>query len=301
VPEATPTLTVTAQNSDAVAHSTAAAVLALPIAWLSDAKVALTGGPASAGLKGPLAMLRQLRSGIASADRKQALQLLSTGDLPCNFGGTVSGTLDDTDNNGAESPGEVETLVFHNCVGSPNETYDGTVTMRVLDVGADSGSYDVTMSQLSYVTPAHSLMFNGMYRADISGLTSPVQNTTYTVNGSVTIKLATHVPFDDTVTLQNGFVLYEQIDYGLGQSSLSAAGGIDSASAGGSVGVSTVSALTTFGQSGLYPTSGELKVVGKAGSLSIKVLSTSSVRIDVDTNDDGASEKSTTPSWEWVL
>jgi len=44
-----------------------------------------------------------------------------------------------------------------------------------------------------------------------------------------------------------------------------------------------------------------LKVAGKAGALSITALSVTSVCVDVDTNDDGAIEATSTPSWEWLL
>lgn len=303
-PAAAPaTLTITSLNSDAVGHSIAAGVLALPIATLSDAKVSLTGGgTASAAAQSPIALLRQFRAGTANGggDRTQALEVFGTGEVPCNFGGTVSLIVDDADNSGAESPGDVETAVFHNCIGSVNETYNGTVTMRVGAVTDASTTYDVSLAQVSYVTPNHSLTVNGSYVAAVVWNGS-VQNTTYTVNGSVTVALTTHVPFADTVTLQNGFVLQEQIDYGSGQNLLSATGMIESASAGGSVAVSTGAALLTWGQAGLYPTAGLLNVAGKAGALSITALSTTSVRVDVDTNDDHKVEKTSTPTLEWLL
>jgi len=301
-----PTLTITSLNSDAVGHFTAAGVLGLPIAWLSDAKVSLAGsGAASVAVASPLAFLRQFRAGMANAggDRKDALEVIDTGDVPCNFGGTVSATINDADNNGVESPGDVETVVFHNCIGSVNETYDGTVMMHVAEVTQDSSRYNVSLAQLSYVTPKHSLTFNGSYIAEVFAMTDSVQNTTYTVNGSVTIALATHVPFNDTVTLKDGFFLREQAGYGSGQNLLSASGRIESTFAGVSVDVSTSSPLTTprSGQAGLYPASGVLKVAGKAGALSITALSVTSVCVDVDTNDDGAIEATSTPSWEWLL
>ena len=298
-------VTITSLNSDVVGHFTAAGVLALPIAWLSEAKVSLTGsGAASEAVGSPLALLRQFRAGIANAggDRKEALEVIGTGDLPCNFGGTVSATIDDADNNGVESPGDVETLVFHNCIGSVSETYDGTVRMYVAEVTGNSSRYNVNLTQLSYLTAKHSLIFNGSYLAEVFATTDSVQNTTYTVNGSVTIALTTHVPFNDTVTLKDGFVVREQVGYGSGQNVLSASGRIESKFAGGSVDVSTSSPLTTprSGQAGLYPP-GVLKVAGKAGALSITALSATFVCVDVDTNDDGAIEATSTPSWEWLL
>jgi len=300
-----PTLGITSLNSDAVGHFAAVAALSLPISWLSDTSVSLTGGTArSAPLAGRFALLQPFRSLTqAGAGRSRALEVVNTGDVPCNFGGTMSATIDDVDNSGDETPGDVETLQFKNCSGTPDETYMGAIRLDVVEVTGDSTRYNVTLTQLSYVTPKHSLTFNGSYEANGFATVDSVQTTTLTVKGPLTVAVATHVPYADTVTLGNGFLVQDRIDYGAGRNVLSATGRVESVSAGGSVDVSTLSNLTTTrsGLAGMYPEAGVLQVKGKTGALKITALSSATVCVDTDSNDDGAIESTNTQSWDWLL
>ena len=301
-----PTLAITSLNSDAVGHFTAVAAFSLPISWLSETSLSLTGGGAlSAPLGSRFPLFESLRSRFAQAGggRSHALEVASIGKLPCNFGGTISGTIDDVDNNQVESPGDVETIQLSNCVMAPGETYNGAIRFDVVEVTGSSATYNATLSQLSYVTPKHALTFNGSYAATDFATVNSVRTTTLTVNDSITVKVTTHAPYSDTVTFGKGFVVQDQIDYGSQHNVLSVSGRVQSASAGGSVDVSTPSALLTTrsGIAGLYPEAGELKAQGKTGSLSVKALSSASVRLDTDSNDDGATESSNAQSWEWLL
>jgi hypothetical protein len=51
----------------------------------------------------------------------------------------------------------------------------------------------------------------------------------------------------------------------------------------------------------MYPDAGVLRVQGKAGALSITALSSASVCVDTDSNDDGATESTFNQTWEWLL
>jgi len=304
VVSSSPTLAITSQNSDAVGHFAAVAALGLQMSWGSSNSVSLTGGLARSAAPGSrFALLQALHARFSNADgsRSQSLQVLESGEVPCsNAGGTMSITIDDADNNGAETPGDVETAVFKNCMLAPNETYDGTMRLDVADVTDASITYNVTLTQFSYGTPNHSLTFNGSYVAQES-LADPVLTTTLTANGAVTIAVATHAPYSDTLTLANGFVVREQMDYGARRAALSVAGRVESASVGGSVDISAANLTTSTAAIGMYPDNGVLHVKGKVGALSITALSSASVCLDTDSNDDGLIESSKTQSWDWLL
>ena len=302
-PSSPPTLAITSANGDTVGHFAAVAALSLPISWLSDSGVSLTGGPAQGASadSSRFALLQAVRSRFSkAASRSQALAVVDLGELPCTYGGTVWANIDDVDNDGMESPGDVETVRFTNCMGSVGETYNGTMRADVVTVGTQSVTYNVTLAQLSYVTPNHSLAFNGSYVANESIGGDAVQTTTLTVAGSVSIGVATHLPYTDTVTLGDGFVVQSQIDYRTARSALSAQGRAESATAGGSVDLATSSSLTTAAM-GMYPEAGVLNVRGKTGALSITARSSATVCLDADTNDDTAIEWTNTQSWEWLL
>jgi len=297
---ASPTLVITAANSDTVGHFTAVAALSLPISWLSETSVSLTGGNALGAPTGGRFALLTLRDRLTQAGtgRSHALDALESGDLPCNFGGTMSVTLDDRDNNLVESPGDVETAQFKGCMPAANETYDGTWRLVVVSTSIDAPMYDSTV-QLSYTTPKHTLKFDGSYEATSDSM----YRTTVTVKGSMSVTVATHAGYADTVTFADGFVVVDQIDYGAARNVLTVAGRVASASAGGSVDLSTPNELVTSrnGYAGGYPETGTVKAQGKVGALSVRAVSSASVCLDTDDNDDGHVESTSTQSWDWLL
>jgi hypothetical protein len=292
-----PTLEITAANHDAVSHFAAAGTLALSTAlgtagWNVNA----------AGRAQPAAW--------AWRPLKRALTIVvDTGDVPCNFGGTLSLTIDDRDNSGMESAGDVVTMVYKNCKGTASETQNGSVTLTVIESLPTSGSAWVSLAQYSQVTTKHSLTFNGTFRLDGSSPSDVLQNSTLTANGPVVVAVTTHLPFTDTVTLQNGFVVRESEDSSVapppgatqfGRTISNAQGRLDSALAGGTVDVSTVADISKY-QAEAYPRSGAVQVKGKKGTLMLTALSADSVRLDLDANDDGSIESTTAATWDWLL
>jgi hypothetical protein len=134
-------------------------------------------------------------------------------------------------------------------------------------------------------------------------------NNTLTANGPIVVAVTTHLPFTDTVTLQNGFVVRESDDSSVapppgatqfGRTVSNAQGRLDSALAGGTVDVSTVVDISKY-QAEAYPRSGTVQVKGKKGTLMLTALSADSVRLDLDANDDGSIESTATIKWDWLL
>jgi hypothetical protein len=310
-----PTLVITSSNADAVAHDAATGILALPISLLTPGRLTLAGGQVQrdGSSAWPLVTGRAISATGTSLDgsRKHALTVIGTGDLPCNFGGTLAITINDADSSGNETPGDIETLVYKKCVATATETYDGTMTLNVAQSSPSSATYRVTLSQLSYATPNHSLVLNGTYVGAMSESGSSVTINTMTVDGSVAVAVSTHVPFADTVTMRNGFVVQETYDSSVaappgstvaGQSVTTASGTIESTTAGGAMVISAVAnAPITKYSAESYPRSGAVKVTGKTGTLWLNALSATSVRVDLDSNDDGTLEATTGQTWDWAL
>jgi hypothetical protein len=113
------------------------------------------------------------------------------------------------------------------------------------------------------------------------------------------------------VTLLNGFV--SQASYSAsvtrpgstvpeGRTLSTVSGSLNSVAAGGIVEVSTVASqpIASYGDDA-YPSAGVVQVRGMKGTLLLTGLSVDTVRLDLDTNDDGSFESSQNVTWDWLL
>jgi nitrogen fixation protein FixH len=114
--------------------------------------------------------------------------------------------------------------------------------------------------------------------------------------------VSTHLPFTDTVTLHDGFVVEEQYDTSLDRSTSTTNGLLESAAANGVVRVTTVAgAPITKNDTDDYPYAGTVQVKGINSTLQMTVLSTSNVRLDLDADGNGSFESTETVAWDWLL
>ena len=96
--------------------------------------------------------------------------------------------------------------------------------------------------------------------------------------------------------------MVESYDGQAGQSSSTFAGRLDSVLAGGMVDANTVAgAPMTLNAADDYPSAGTVRIKGATGTLMLNAVSSASVRLDLDANDDGVIESSTTQSWDWLI
>ena len=303
----TPTLIdITAANRDDVAHFTAAGLMALPTTGGSFGMIPLAAGRTKAAgwSVAPMSMLLlSLRAqGVAaSGNRRQALAVSNTS-YPCDFGGSVAESFDDRDGSGTISVGDVETMVYTNCMISADETMNGTARLTVNQIGTASASFQMDLASYADSTPQHSLTVNGSVMLGLSTPSSTIMQTTLTTSGPVVVAVNTHLAFSDTVTLQNGFAMVESYDSQAGQSSSTFAGRLHSVLAGGMVDANTVAgAPMTLNAADDYPSAGAVRIKGGTGTLMLNAVSSASVRLDLDTDDDGVIESSTTQSWDWLI
>ncbi len=227
--------------------------------------------------------------------------------------GTTTTTVDDRDGNGALSVGDVGTVVFTDRQDTVDETINGTSSLAFTQIGATSLSARLTLTTLSDVTTKHSLTLDGSMLFDLSTPSASVTNIKTTADGAVQARIATHLPFSDTVTLESGFVVEENVDISVappvgavgttpGRPITAVSGRMQSAAANGSFDVSTpASAPITKYSAEQYPGSGVLQVTGKTGRLALTATSARSVTLDLDANDDGTPESAEVKTWDWLL
>jgi hypothetical protein len=326
-PQPQPTLVLAATNRDTVSHDAAVGILALSsttsIPLSASASVADGHSSRVAGvsllsawpgrvLGYVLGSFHAERATSASV-RERTLAVLPPQTASCMISGTTTTTVDDRDGNGMLSVGDVGTVVFTDCQDTADETINGTSSLAFTQVGATSLSARLTLTALSDVTTNHSLTLDGSMLFDLSTPSASVTNIKTTADGSVQVRIATHLPYSDTVTLESGFVVEENVDISIappvgavgtapGRTITMVSGRMQSAAANGSFDVSTLaSAPITKYSAEQYPRSGVLQVTGKTGRLALTVMSASSVTLDLDANDDGISESSELKTWDWLL
>jgi|GEM_PF-2234265 len=322
-----PTLVLTAANRDTVSHATAGGIVALssttsiPVAAsssVSERKTLLAARvlPASAGayrLFGALLQPLQASTASSATDRERPLAVIGPQTQTCAVSGTTTGTVDDRDGSNSLSAGDVVTVVFNNCVDTPGETMNGTTVMNVTGISASTLNARLTYSAFSDVTAQHALTLDGSMLFALSTPSTVVANIKTTADGPVVATVTTHVPFSDTVTLQSGFAVEEDVDMSVpppvgavgttpGRTITTLQGRMQSAAAGGDFDVATLAgASMTKYHAEDYPRSGVVKVKGKTGSLTLTALSASAVQIDLDANDDGTTESSVSQTWDWLF
>lgn len=320
-PLPTVTLVLDAGNSDTVAHASSAAILAsspaqsLPVSGLAaDRSTALaqTSVQRAGWLGRVIAIARQpqhVKTWAARTSRAQPLAVVGPFEEPCAVSGSISVTFDDRDNDEAPSAGDVLTMALNACMDDASETLDGVAMVTYTEITANSLSALMRLTDLSDRTERHSSRMSGSMQLFYQMVDSNVEVTRLTAAGPVQVSVSTHLPFDDTVTLYEGFV--QELTYDAsafepgsatpGRSTLTVNGILDSAAAGGTVEVaSRADAPIRTASGSAYPYAGELVVQGQSGTLVLTAVS-EGVRIELDANDDGTPETSDIQDWDWLF
>lgn len=295
-----PTIDITAANRDTVAHATVAGVVGL-----SPTGMIPVAGASSASGRLMSAWLQPLSKMVAGAwaQREHPQTMYGPYTYQCAVSGTWWETDDDRDGNGVPSVGDVVTMGFSNCQDKAGETTNGTMTMALTSANSTSGSARVVMTQLLYDTAKHSMTLDGTML--VTYTTGSVETAQATAEGPVTVAASIkHLapPFNDTVTLQNGYVATDTYDATQGVTTSSFTGFVQSAAAGGVVQVTTVAGAPVRKlDTDANPSAGAMQVKGKNTTLLMTVQSNAAVRLDHDVNGDGAFESTELKDWDWLL
>ena len=298
-----PSLALTITNRDLVSHDAAAAVVAL---------AATTSIPLGGSARVAASTLHRLHAAMSPAGRPRAQAMTPPMMEPCMMSGSTTTTVDDHDNNGYLSPGDSGTVVFNACRDSEDETLDGTTSMVFSKVDGNGFVAHATMTRMSTVTPGHSLVVDGTALMEMSSNDGVHSKFRTTAEGPVQATLSTHLPFSDTVTLEDGFVIDENVDTSVappsgagptpGWTLTTLNGRMYSAGANGTFDVQVgADAPITRYHAEDYPRAGVLRATGAKGELVLTTHSPSSVVLDLDWNDDGVAETSEAKSWDWLI
>jgi hypothetical protein len=206
---------------------------------------------------------------------------------------TVSGDLADPL---TLTAGDTIRAEYEACDDGQGEIVDGTIdsTVEAFSGNILSGAYDVTMrielTDLDVTAGNDHLLGNGDATATLDTTAAPFVSTT--VSG------------DSLASTTNGasatlsaFSFDQTVDAGLSPApyTLAAAGTLDSSELAGVISYSTP--VTFEGDDVEYPHAGELRVSGANSSARLIALDNVNVRIEVDSNGDGAVDQTIETTW----
>jgi hypothetical protein len=252
-------------------------------------------------------LLRTVRTDRESAASRSERALAVTTSPPeaCAISGTATTSIDDRDNNGELSLGDLVTIVFDKCQDLASEVLNGAATVSITRIGATvlpSFGARMNMSQLSQeaTNGRHGLSVNGNLILDYEQPSPTTERVRLTADGAVSIAAHTHTGYNDTVTLQTGFEQVSNYETLAGFTISDATGMLQSAAAGrGLVSVSTPQSLQ-LSDTEPYPRSGAVKIAGQ-GSVVLTALSPTAVQIDLDADGDNSYESRKQEAWDWLF
>lgn len=304
-------LELSAANSATVAHPTAAGLMAFgstvmtPLDGGADRASALAStGSASWLPPRVLSVLLQAMGATVLRSDARPLAVIDLGTTPCDVAGTSSRSFDDAGNDGMLDVGEVFTFMFDNCQDNAARVTNGSMSGAVTSIHDTGTAFaaGITLTSLAQqaVDGSHSLTLNGNARLAYREPSGNEEQMTLSADGPVTALVRTHLPFDDTVTLQCGFIQDTMHDYSLGRSTSTLTGVMESATAGGSFAVSTLMPIQPY-DTDSYPRAGVVGMRGHTGVMNLRILWTEQVQVELDANGDGIFESSMPQTWDWLF
>jgi hypothetical protein len=322
-PAPSPTVTLSAGNVDFAAR--AAANAAMSSAGMADVNPVSTDSVRASGGKPTavktrslqqllLALTREVvfdramaKTGTAASDTPRALGTITRVEN-CAVSGNVTGVLDDRDNSNTVTSGDMLTVTFNQCRPNATDLIEGSVAASYsvvqVQTGFASATATVTYTQLHASSTEGDFSINGSFIYNLNRLGSLVTaQLSIGVNGLTASVTGSN--YSDTVTLHAGYTVTATRDpfalppgsgvAGLG--TLTVNGAISATSLGGAIVISTP---ITFRQFDIdpFPREGQLQVRGaNNGMLVLTVLSTSTVRVQLDANGDGTFEVDKNVPW----
>ena len=280
-------LTVTVANQDSVARG---------------GMVALQAGVLGGG--GGVAMAGDTASRLLAVSRKRITAVLPPQVQACIYAGSTTTVLDDRDNSGTGSVGDITTVTFNGCSDVAGEVTDGTIAITITSIQPTAVTGSVSLSNLRTQTAVSTVNAQGAFDLLIRQDSSSAGTLVLSVPNAFTLAIATPV-YNDTVTLRAGYVLESSYDDAAlppggaavsGRTSTTARGGVASAAAGGYVQVNTLQPFVQYNVDP-YPRSGRFEALGRTGVMQATVLSTAQVQIDLDADGNASFEASKTVNW----
>ncbi len=289
-PAPTGNVDVTATNQDTVARGSLVALQA-----------GVLGG--SAGVAGGGSALAR----AAFAPRKHIAAVLPPQDDLCTISGSTRTVLDDRDNSGAASVGDVATVTYTDCVDVAGEVTNGSITATFTQIQTArlpaTIAAAISTTDLRTQTPHGSVAAQGGFSMTLRIDSLSADSLRISVPSSLTMAITTPL-YSDVVTLKAGYVLDTAWDGTAlppggtvpGRTTTTANGPVESATAAGYVQLATLQPFVQYDVDA-YPRSGLFQAAGKTGVLRGTVLSATQVQLDLDADGNGVYEASKIVAW----
>jgi hypothetical protein len=301
-------LSITAANKDAVTRSTVTGGLAVSniqtatdsagsgqqptsVAARAHSLAALTQRALAAGVKSRMA--------IAGATTERPAALGDT--QACALSGSVTVTFDDRDANGLLSTGDVLGVQFNACRDSATSLFNGKAVITLSSVpSASQITASADFQNVSSVEGGLTAAING--KLTIAETDSDTDTTvSMTVgDGALAITIGS-TAYNDVVTLSAGLRITVDQQVPAQRTSLTYDGTLQAQSVpGGAVTLTTVTPVVQL-DADAYPSSGVVKAKGLHGTLLMTVLDATTVQEQLDADDDGTYESTTTVAWSTLI
>jgi len=300
-------LNITSANQEAVTHATVTGGLA--VSNIQTATNAAGGGQQPTSVAGRAHSLSALMQRTLAASVKSRMSIQSASAHPaaladtqaCGVSGSLTTTFDDRDSNGLLSAGDGLSVQFNDCRDSATSLYNGKAVITLTTVpSASQITASADFQNVSSVQGASTSAIDGSLV--VAETDSDTESTTsLTVGtGALTITLASP-GYSDVVTLSSGTRITVDQQFAAGRTALTYDGVLQAQSApGGGVTLTTVSPIVQL-DADAYPSSGVLKAKGQHGALLLTVLNATTVQEQLDADDDGTYESTTTVAWSTLM
>jgi hypothetical protein len=301
-------LSITTANKDAVARSTVTGGLAVShIQTATDSAGSGQQPNGAAARAHALAALAQRvlaagvesRMTVASGTREHPAALGDT--QACGVSGSVTVTFDDRDGNGLLSTGDVLSVQFNACRDSDTSLYNGKAIITLTSVpNASQITAGADFQDVSSVQGGLTASIDG--KLSISETDSDTDSTVAMTVGDTALTLTmASTAYNDVVTMASGLRITVDQQLQAQRTSTAYDGTLQAQSVpGGAVTLATVTPIVQL-DADAYPSSGVLKARGAHGTLLITVLSATTVQEQLDADDDGTYESTSTVAWSALI
>lgn len=313
-------VTLSASNVDLVARAAAnAGVSSANVAEVNPAAGARTASPVQGrsvqelvlALTGHVVVGRTMAKGAPAASSGVRSLALITRMEDCAAGGSVAGALDDRDNSGAASPGDLLSVTLVQCRPRAGDLINGTVSATysvVQTTPTVSVSATVTYAQLQASSTEGSFAIDGSFTYNLTQI-GRITTAQLSIGASGLTAAVTGSNYNDTVTLHAGYTVTAARDPDAvlpgsaipGLRTLSVNGAISAASIGGTIIVTTPVTIRQY-DIDAFPREGQLQVRGVNNArLVLTVLSTTTVRVQLDEDGDSVFEVDKNVAWTELI
>ena len=300
-------LSITTANKDAVTRSTVSSGLA--VSNIQTATSAAGNGQQPTSVAARAHSLAALMRRTLAAGVKSRMSIQSASAHPasladtaaCSVSGSLTVTFDDRDSSGLLSTGDVLSVQFNDCRDSATSLYNGKAVITLTTVpSASQITASADFQNVSSVQGASTSAINGSLV--LAETDTDTESTTSLTVGTTALTITLASPgYSDAVTLSAGARITVDQQFAAARTAQSYDGTLQAQSIpGGAVTLTTVSPIVQL-DADAYPSSGVLKVKGAHGTLLLTVLSATTVQEQLDADDDGTYESTTTVAWSTLI